>query len=66
MTRIFVPHDAAALAVGADAVAAAIARAGTRRGAEIQIVRVGSRGMAWLEPLIEVEPVDAPGAPRKG
>ena len=46
--RIFVPRDAAALALGADAVAAALAPHGT-------IIRTGSRGMAWLEPMIEVE-----------
>jgi len=46
--RIFVPKDAAALALGADAVAAALAQYGT-------VVRTGSRGMAWLEPMVEVE-----------
>ena len=48
MTRIFVPKDAAALALGADAVAKALAPHAT-------IVRTGSRGMFWLEPMIEVE-----------
>jgi formate dehydrogenase iron-sulfur subunit len=48
--RFFVPGDAAALAVGADAVAAELARLG-----ESEIVRNGSRGMFELEPLVEVE-----------
>ncbi|HEY1412436.1 MAG TPA: formate dehydrogenase, partial [Rhodopila sp.] len=48
MTRVFVPCDAAALAVGADEVAAALADHAT-------VVRTGSRGMFWLEPMIEVE-----------
>ena len=48
MTRVFISHDAASLALGADAVAAAIAPHAT-------VVRTGSRGMFWLEPLIEVE-----------
>jgi formate dehydrogenase iron-sulfur subunit len=48
VTRVFVPRDAAALAVGADAVAAALA-------GHADIVRTGSRGLFWLEPMIEVE-----------
>ena len=51
---IFVPVDAAALSVGADAVAAAIAREAAARGLDVAIVRNGSRGMLWLEPLVEV------------
>jgi formate dehydrogenase iron-sulfur subunit len=50
--RLFVPSDAAAVAVGADEVAAALARAAGLSG---DIVRTGSRGMLWLEPLLEVE-----------
>ena len=50
--RIFVPADAAAVAVGADDVAAALARA---MPDDTTIVRTGSRGLFWLEPLIEVE-----------
>jgi formate dehydrogenase iron-sulfur subunit len=51
---VFVPGDAAARALGADAVAAAIAAEAARRGAEIRLVRNGSRGLFWLEPLVEV------------
>jgi formate dehydrogenase iron-sulfur subunit len=51
---VFVPGDAAARALGADAVAAAIAAEAARRRAEISLVRNGSRGLFWLEPLVEV------------
>ena len=54
-TRIYVPCDSASLAVGADAVAARIAAEAARRGLDIQIVRNGTRGLLWLEPLVEVE-----------
>jgi formate dehydrogenase iron-sulfur subunit len=52
--RIFVPCDAAAIALGADNLAAAIAAEATARGTNIQIIRNGSRGMFWLEPLVEI------------
>ncbi|MCJ8520226.1 formate dehydrogenase iron-sulfur subunit [Pseudorhizobium tarimense] len=51
---IFVPRDAAALALGADKVADAISREIAARGIDARIVRNGSRGMLWLEPLVEV------------
>ena len=47
--KIYVPHDAAARALGADAVADAFADLGH------QVIRNGSRGMIWLEPLVEIE-----------
>src|SRR5580704_14110609 len=52
--QLFVPRDAGALAVGADEVAAAIGKAAARRSETIEIVRTGSRGLYWLEPMIEV------------
>ncbi len=55
MTRVFVPGDATACALGADAVAAAIAEQAQARGLDIELVRNGSRGLFWLEPLVEVE-----------
>ena len=54
-TRIFVSRDAGAVAVGADEVASALANAAGKRGAAIEIVRTGSRGLYWLEPMVEVE-----------
>ncbi len=53
--RVFVPIDASALSVGAEEVAAAITRETARRGAKIALVRNGSRGLFWLEPMVEVE-----------
>jgi len=55
MTKVFVPLDMAAKALGADKVAAAIAKEASARGFDIEIVRNGSRGLLWLEPLVEVE-----------
>lgn len=51
---VYVPRDAAALAVGADAVALAIEQEAAKRGITLRLVRNGSRGMLWLETLIEV------------
>jgi formate dehydrogenase iron-sulfur subunit len=54
MTRIYVPRDSSALALGADALADAISREAAQRGISIELVRNGSRGLLWLEPLVEV------------
>jgi formate dehydrogenase iron-sulfur subunit len=53
--RVFVSADSSALSVGADVVADAIHDEARRRGLEIDLVRTGSRGLFWLEPLVEVE-----------
>ncbi len=53
--KVWVPRDAAARALGADAVAEALAREAAARGLDLTLVRNGSRGMVWLEPLVEVE-----------
>src|SRR5271156_595320 len=53
-TRIYVPCDAAARSVGSDATARAILAEAKRRGLDIELVRNGSRGLLWLEPLVEV------------
>jgi formate dehydrogenase iron-sulfur subunit len=52
--RIYVPGDAVAVSCGADAIAGALAASAARRGLKIEIVRNGSRGMHWLEPMLEV------------
>ncbi len=52
---VYVPGDSAARAVGADAVVVALESEAVLRGREVRIVRNGSRGMHWLEPLVEVE-----------
>ncbi len=51
---IFVPRDSTALALGADEVAAAIVAEAGKRQMDVQLVRNGSRGLFWLEPLVEV------------
>jgi formate dehydrogenase iron-sulfur subunit len=51
---IYVPGDSGALALGADKVAKTIASELEARGVEARIVRNGSRGMYWLEPMVEV------------
>jgi formate dehydrogenase iron-sulfur subunit len=53
--RLFIPADAGALAVGAEEVAAAIGAAAARRKVAVEIVRTGSRGLYWLEPMVELE-----------
>ena len=53
--RIFVPCDSAAIAAGADEVATALQLECARRGFDVAVVRNGSRGLFWLEPMVEVE-----------
>ena len=53
--KIWVPADAAAKACGADKLAKAIADGAKARGLAVEIRRNGTRGMVWLEPLVEVE-----------
>ncbi len=53
--RIFVPSDTSAIACGADAVAERIRSEARDRGVDFTIVRNGSRGLCWLEPLVEVD-----------
>jgi len=52
--RIYVPRETTAASVGADEVAIAVAREAKQRGVEIELVRNGSWGACWLEPLVEV------------
>ena len=58
MTRIYVPRDSSALALGADAIAQAIEREAAQRGVAVELVRNGTRGLLYLEPLVEVETAD--------
>jgi len=51
---VYVPQDASALSLGAGDVAEAIANEASARGVELQLIRNGSRGAFWLEPLVEV------------
>ena len=71
--KIFVPRDATACSLGADVVAESISAGASGRGIEVNLIRNGSRGAFWLEPLVEVEtesgriafgpvtPADVPG-----
>jgi formate dehydrogenase iron-sulfur subunit len=52
--RLFIPRDAGAVAVGADEVALAFEQAAATSGIAVDIVRTGSRGLYWLEPMVEV------------
>src|SRR5262245_8550467 len=53
-TTVYVPQDSSALSMGANRVAIAIEKEAQKRKIEIELVRNGSRGMFFLEPLVEV------------
>lgn len=52
--RFYIPRDAGAVAVGADDVARALEKIAAERKTEIELIRTGSRGLYWLEPMVEV------------
>ncbi len=54
-TKIYVPRETAAVSVGADEVALAIAQTAKKSGIDIELIRNGSWGASFLEPLVEVE-----------
>jgi formate dehydrogenase iron-sulfur subunit len=54
VTKVYIPRDSSALAVGAEKVAAAIAAEAKSRGLDVEIIRNGSRGLYWLETMVEV------------
>ena len=53
--KVYVPRETAAISVGANEVAMEIARFAKQGGDPIQIIRNGSWGATWLEPMVEVE-----------
>ena len=53
--KIYVPQDSAAIAMGADAVAAAIQQYAAEHNLDLTLIRNGSRGLLWLEPLVEID-----------
>ncbi len=55
MPEILIPQDTTSCALGADDVAAEVASQAQARGVDVDIIRNGSRGAFWLEPLLEVE-----------
>lgn len=54
MVKVYVPRDSSALSMGADRTAKAIQAEAAKRGVKVELIRNGSRGMFWLEPMIEV------------
>ena len=54
-TTVYVPCDAIAIALGADDVATAIVDQAAARAHDVRVVRNGSRGLFWLDPLVEVD-----------
>src|SRR4249919_1273117 len=54
-TTLYIPGEATARALGAEAVAQAVIAEAGRRNEAVRIVRNGSRGAFWLEPLVEVQ-----------
>ena len=52
--QVYLSRDAASVAVGADDVAIALTGEAARRGVALELIRTGSRGLCWLEPLVEV------------
>jgi len=55
MVKVFIPRDMLSKALGADEVAEAIAAEAAKRKISVQIIRNSARGMAWLEPFVEIE-----------
>ena len=53
--KLYVPRDAAAMAMGAEALVRALEREAKGRALDLTVVRNGSRGLLWLEPLVELE-----------
>ena len=53
--KVYIPGDSAAVSVGADDVALEISRLARASNLEIEIIRNGTRGALWLEPLVEVQ-----------
>jgi len=55
MVKVFIPADTTSCALGADEVAAEVVLQAEKEGLEVEIIRNGSRGAFWLEPLVEIE-----------
>jgi formate dehydrogenase iron-sulfur subunit len=55
MVKVYVPIDSTALSLGAERTAKRIVKEAQTRGIQVELVRNGSRGLFWLEPLVEVD-----------
>ncbi len=53
--KIYIPGDSGAVAVGADRLVAKLETELNKRDLDARIIRTGSRGLYWLEPMVEVE-----------
>lgn len=53
--RLYLPRDSAALSMGADEIERQLLAQAALAGLDIAITRTGSRGMFWLEPLLEMD-----------
>jgi formate dehydrogenase iron-sulfur subunit len=53
--RIYLSQDSVAKALGSEAIAAALMAEAAKRGIALDLVRTGSRGMVWLEPMAEID-----------
>ena len=53
--KLYISKDSTSLAVGAEKLARAFTLAAEKRGLALEIVRTGSRGAYWLEPMVEIE-----------
>ena len=54
-TKIFIPRESTAISLGAHQVARAFTHYLSDHDIDIKIIRNGSRGLFWLEPMIEIE-----------
>lgn len=57
-TKVYIPRDSSALSMGAEKVAIAIGQEAQKRGLDVTIIRNGSRGLYWLETMVEVATED--------
>jgi formate dehydrogenase iron-sulfur subunit len=52
--KVYIPKDSSALSMGAEKVANAIIAEAAKRQQAIEVIRNGSRGLYWLETMVEV------------
>lgn len=53
--KIFIPRESTALSLGAHGVAQAFSHYSSNHNLEFELIRNGSRGLFWLEPMVEIE-----------
>ncbi|MFT6918917.1 MAG: formate dehydrogenase iron-sulfur subunit [Cognaticolwellia sp.] len=54
-TKIFIPRESTAISLGAHEVAQAFTHYLSDHDIDLKIIRNGSRGLFWLEPMVEIE-----------